>query len=232
MGLKNSKQDDISKWFDSFQYPVNNGTTIFQIYINLDHRTDRREQIEAELQRLNIGPFQRFSAIKNSHSPLGCSLSHIESLKQGIQSGADHIWIFEDDFKLTIEPELLQQIVKCVMETNYDVFLAGYCINNKFSKHTASLNHNIFKRIKDAQSAHSYLVNKKYASTLLKNFEQGATILNKTKNNPAVDQYWKLLQAKDMWITYIHGVCCIQRSGYSDIQNIMKENPTRVPIME
>lgn len=227
MGLSTSCHENIRK---DLQYPVNNGKTIFVVYINLDHRTDRREQIESELQRLNIAPFLRFSAIKQKQGAIGCTLSHIECLKQGIQLGADHIWVFEDDFRLTIEPELLQQIVYCVMETNYDVFLPGYCIYNKFQTHSVFLNHSLFKKIKNAQCTHSYLVNKKYAPKLLQNFEKGLVKLVKTKYEPkyAIDQYWKKLQVNDMWISYAHGVCGVQRAGYSDIEGeeILTESMT------
>lgn len=221
MGLQNSRlKNSLEKKNSNLQYPVNNGKSIFQIYINLDYRTDRRQFIEAELQRMNIGPFSRFSAIKHEKGFIGCTLSHIGSLKQGIQSGADHIWIFEDDFKLTIEPELLQQIITCVMETNYDVFLPGYCIN-KFDTHTFPINHSLFKKIINAQCSHSYLVNKKYALKLLQNFEKGLPKLMKTNNEPkyAIDMYWKLLQQQDTWLTYANGVCGVQRPGYSDIEN-------------
>lgn len=231
MGLHNSRFE--TRVID-LQYPVNNGTTIFQVYINLDHRTDRRKQIEAELQRINIAPFLRFPAIKHEQGAIGCTLSHIECLKKGIQSGADHIWVFEDDFLLTISPELLQQIIQCVMETNYDVFLAGYCIKNKFNDHTYSINHSLFKKIMNAHSTHSYLVNKKYATTLLHNFEEGVKKLIKTKHEPkfALDQYWKKLQVNDMWISYAHGVCGVQRAGYSDIDKTLNPNPTKLPLME
>lgn len=217
MGLQNSRFETRVK---DLQYPLNNGTTIFQVYINLDHRADRKEQIEAELHRMNIAPFLRFPAIKQKQGAIGCTLSHIECLKQGIQSGADHIWVFEDDFLLTIAPELLQQIIQCVMETNYDVFLPGYCIHNKLNTHLVSLNHKLFKKIKNAQCTHSYLVNKKYATKLLHNFEKGLKKLIKTKHEPkfALDQYWKKLQVNDMWIAYANSVCGIQRPSYSDIE--------------
>ena len=214
-------------------HPVNNGKTIFLIYINLNHRTDRRQLMDLELNRINMGSFERLSAIKKNHGALGCTLSHIECLKRGIQSGADHIWVFEDDFVLTIEPELLHQIIQCVMETNYDVFLPGYCINNKFTAHTVSINHELFKKIREAQCTHSYFVNKNYAPKLLRNFEEGAKKLEITKNESdyAVDQYWKHLQKDDLWITYVHGICSLQRPGFSDIDQKEKLKGTATPQM-
>ena len=231
MGLQHSSINTQVSY--SLQYPVHNGKSIFQIYINLDHRTDRREYMESELQRLNIGPFFRFSAIKHKQGAIGCTLSHIECLKKGIQSGANHIWILEDDVQLLLQPDLFQQIVKCVMETNYDVFLPGYCLNNNNDKHFTSVNHALFKKITDAQCTHNYFVNKKYAPKLLQNFEEGVQKLIKTKKEPkfAIDQYWKRLQVNDMWITYAHGICSIQRPGYSDIDLKVKPNSTNVPVL-
>lgn len=70
------------------------------IYINLDHRADRRAEFEAQLARLNIPSEKvtRFSAIKHSYSPAGCNLSHASVLRLAHQNGYKNVLIFEDDF--------------------------------------------------------------------------------------------------------------------------------------
>ena len=45
-------------------------------YINLEHRTDRKDQIEAELNKMGIVA-ERFPAIYDSFGALGCSMSHL-----------------------------------------------------------------------------------------------------------------------------------------------------------
>jgi glycosyl transferase family 25 len=49
-------------------------------YINLDSRTDRRKEIEEELQRIGISG-ERFSAILAKPGIVGCNKSHLAVLK-------------------------------------------------------------------------------------------------------------------------------------------------------
>jgi hypothetical protein len=200
-------------------YQLNTGSKISTYYINLDKRLDRRQQIEGELKRTNLVPYSRISGILNAEfGMLGCGLSHIKSLKQGIESGADHILIFEDDFYFVMEPELTQRIIQTVILTNYDVFLLGYCVEDK-ELHTHDTNNKLFKKIHKAQCCHGYMVSKRYAPKLLRNFEEGVNMLQKTKQieKYACDVYWKRLQEEDMWVCASSGPCGKQRAGYSDI---------------
>ena len=68
------------------------------VYINLEHRKDRRENIEKELSIFSSEKVQRFDAIhepKRGH--LGCSKSHIEVLKLAIKFGWKNYLVVEDD---------------------------------------------------------------------------------------------------------------------------------------
>ena len=56
------------------------------IYINLNKRTDRRIQIEAELNDYDL-KYERFEAIETpGFGILGCGLSHLQVL---------HLWTFK-----------------------------------------------------------------------------------------------------------------------------------------
>ena len=212
------------------EYPVNNGKSLYTTYINLDHRTDRRQEIESELNRMQVVPYTRFSAIKHEKGMLGCTMSHIGALKKGLESGADHILIFEDDFQFTIEePVLLHHILNSVMETNYDVFMLGYCFffDRKEDSCIFKTDHGMFKKITKAACAHGYMVKKEYVPKLLQNFETSLRLRPKAKpgkesefNN---DDYWQRLQETDNWLCY-NEPCGIQRSGLSDICKIVKWN--------
>lgn len=77
------------------------------LYINLDRCTERRAAMEAELMR--YGLTQHYKRLRgadgneaNIHSPLanageiGCFLSHIGALREGMKTG-EHLHIVEDD---------------------------------------------------------------------------------------------------------------------------------------
>ena len=50
------------------------------LYINLQHRTDRLQHVEKELEKLGIKG-ERINAIKTSSGAVGCTLSHIKCLE-------------------------------------------------------------------------------------------------------------------------------------------------------
>ena len=54
-------------------------TNIF--YINLEHRVDRKEYIEKELQNIFENPITRFNAINLKSGALGCSMSHLKCIE-------------------------------------------------------------------------------------------------------------------------------------------------------
>ena len=52
-------------------------------YINLDHRTDRKEHITEQLATLALTTCERFKAIKMENGAVGCSMSHLKILDDG-----------------------------------------------------------------------------------------------------------------------------------------------------
>lgn len=64
-------------------------------YINLDYRTDRRAEVERELEGFGM---ERFSAIRHSDGLAGCAMSHVACLKLARERGYPEVLIFEDDF--------------------------------------------------------------------------------------------------------------------------------------
>ena len=75
-------------------------------YINLEHRTDRKEHVELQLKTLGIEA-SRFDAIKMENGAIGCSLSHLKLLEQALENQYDHILIMEDDITF-LDPELFK----------------------------------------------------------------------------------------------------------------------------
>ena len=87
-------------------------------YINLAYRTDRRAEVERELQRARISA-TRFEAIRPDSAgefptlgTHGCFMSHLGVLKQAYEEGHDRVIIFEDD--LLLRPALVEQQAEVV----------------------------------------------------------------------------------------------------------------------
>ena len=83
-------------------------------YINLDHRTDRKEEIEKELRDIGL-PFERFSAIPTCPGIIGCGYSHLSVLKEARRRGYKNVLIFEDDFEFLINSTTFHGYMKDFM---------------------------------------------------------------------------------------------------------------------
>lgn len=183
-------------------------------YINLEHRVDRKLEIESELDKIGL-KYKRFNAIKNNNGVIGCSKSHLELIKYARDNKLKNILIFEDDFQFIISKNKFWEninyfINKCV---DYDVLLLG--------SNTIKSNNYDDKLLKiiDAQTCSGYLVNEKIFDKLIKVWEQGLINLEKTNINQLFicDQSWKILQPEGNWYTFKNKIG-IQRPSYSDIQ--------------
>ena len=176
------------------------------VYINLEHRKDRREQIEKELTIFG-DKIQRFDAIyEPERGHLGCSKSHIEVLKLAIQSGWKNYLIVEDDavFDLASYP-----ILEDLVSRPYDVILLG----------GTALSFDKTYRCYNSCCTTGYLVHESYYQTLLANFEEGAQKLERNYDKShryAIDQYWDSLHHRDNWYV-VYPSMVSQRSDFSDI---------------
>ena len=189
------------------------------LYINLEHREDRKKQIEGELKKVGFYNYQRFNAIKNKKGYLGCSASHLECLKLAKNNNYPNVMILEDDFEFLIDKDEFQTILNHLSSVDYDVFILSY--NTDLSNITNTDDPHL-KRIKETQTASGYIVNKKYYNKLINNFQRGLNLLEKTDiyHKYAIDQYWKPLQSQDKWYCYKKRIGK-QRESYSDIEQGM-----------
>jgi len=175
------------------------------IYINLEDRTDRRQEIEQELKNANVPRYKilRLNAIRDSPGHIGCSKSHILALEMAIKNGWKNVLILEDDAmwnKFEKGYERLRQLVQ--EHPDFDVITLGN-VGATFDKDTG--------RLWNAQTTTAYLVNRSYYKVLHSNFEEGLKNLLITKTMKTneerfpyeqkycLDQYWKILQKKDKW---------------------------------
>jgi glycosyl transferase family 25 len=181
------------------------------LYINLEDRKDRKEQIKKELKKvMPKEKYFRFNAIKDSFGHIGCSKSHIGCLEIAIKNNWKNVLILEDDAIFNNYKEGYK-LLKKLASNPYDVITLGN-VGADFDKHTYKL--------KSGQTTTAYLVNNHYFQTLLDNFKEGLKLLQETMimEKYCIDQYWKLLQKKDNWYI-VHPALCIQAAGFSSICN-------------
>jgi glycosyl transferase family 25 len=179
------------------------------VYINLDHRTDRRTQIESEL--IKYFPHDkiiRLSAFKHQHGGVGCTQSHIRVLEIAIEQGWKNYLVVEDDAIWSNFEEGYKKL-ESLIQKSFDVITLG----TAYAKYTPEF------RLISGQTTTSYIVQKHYYETLLKNFKEGLhNFLTTGKYGEfALDQHWKKLQIVDNWFCVIPSLM-IQRPSFSDIE--------------
>jgi hypothetical protein len=183
------------------------------IYINLDHREDRRKLMESffDKGKIPLEKVVRFSAIKRAKGALGCLESHTEALRMAKQEGWKNVLILEDDLEwLDFESDYpkLEELTKL---PNWDVImLVGWYWKYEFP------------RVYHASNAGAYLVNSSYYDTLLQNRESCIVKIKKTigfnffnKQKFQADTGWKPLQKIHNWYG-LNPCICRQVDGFSD----------------
>jgi len=189
-------------------------------YINLDDREDRKRSIESQLGTLGLKCL-RYSAIKRDNGAIGCTMSHLNILKRGMDLGWDHVLILEDDI-LFMNPALFSwqfaQFMKSGIE--WDVVLFAGNVVELHPDAGATPTGNFCKRVSKCQTTTGYLVNGHYIPTLFDNVKEGLARLIREPHNHvmhAIDKHWFWLQTRDNWYI-IHPPTVIQSPGYSDIE--------------
>jgi glycosyl transferase, family 25 len=182
------------------------------IYINLDHRIDRKASIERELSVFTPGKCSRFAGIYQPASGfVGCAQSHIAVLENAIEHNYKNILIVEDDMKWNNLEENYCVFQYLATTKKYDVIVLGGSAPI-YDKETL--------RVTQVAAPVAYLVNNHYFKTLLENYKMGLDIFLRYPYPPAfcLDQYCKPLQVRDAW--YIVRPCLsYQGNDMSDIEN-------------
>jgi glycosyl transferase, family 25 len=194
------------------------------VYINLERRKDRREEIENEFKRMEIpeDKIVRFEAIPHSYGLVGCGQSHRSVLEIAKKEGWKNVLILEDDFDFVVSKEEFEELIHYFFETmennkDWDVIMLSY---NLFHREHYTIEYNNNEKIGKigfAQTASAYLVNQHYYDALIENVSYGNLLLDQTRQHwiYANDVYWKILQEKDNWF-YFKNRIGIQRKSLSD----------------
>lgn len=205
------------------------------VYINLDHREDRRNIMNTFFKdgQIPTDKIERFSAIRHTLGIIGCAMGHIQILKKAKREGWKSVLILEDDLQWVKFEENYKKLEELVSTPNWDVCMLG----GLYMETTPPKIHVAF-------CTNAYIVQSHYYDTLLENFETGLyKKLNKQKaigplgwnkkrqqklynklvdtdNFHNIDVYWFKLQLKDNWIGVIEPMI-EQIPSYSDIYQKM-----------
>ena len=190
-------------------------------YINLAHRTDRKELFLQEMKKANIPDtiLYRQEAVWIPYDgATGCTLSHLFALQTFLKSPHQVALICEDDFTWLEEPEIIQSFFTKLEGISFNIVLLAGNVRMEEPSQFPFLH-----RVYSASTTSAYLVHRKYAQTLYDNFKEGLQVrLTNYKDKDmlcsyAIDNHWRQLQMKHEW--YIaHPKLGKQRADYSDIE--------------
>lgn len=199
-------------------------------YINLEHRKDRKQQIENELRK--IDPYfkktERFNACtynndnipKNIRGAIGCSTSHMEIIKIAKKNNYNNILILEDDFLFNIDIKIFFDLITTFHQNikDFHFLILG---TNQFNFYKTNIN-DIYK-ISGSQTTSGYIINKNIFDQYIKIIDNSIKELINTRHisKYAIDMVWKQLQGKDKKCYTFNNKnrkVGIQRESYSDIE--------------
>jgi len=140
--------------------------------ISLNERSDRREDARIQFAKMGLLDKVEFVIVKKHpyNSEQGIFESHMSCIKKGIQAGANNIVVFEDDILFErFSPAALKNCIN-FLSTNphWNALFFGCLVSS--SKKTD--NKSVLK-VKYRSLAHAYVLNHKFAKSLVKIQWQG-----------------------------------------------------------
>ena len=186
------------------------------LYINLDKRTDRKDEFMSEMENMNLLPIvERFSAIPHPTIGIaGCTRSHIECLKLAKSRGYPNVLIMEDDFEFVMSRDEFEQSLSDIFASGvqFDVCMISFLLNQ-----VQDLENKPYRKVIEAQTASGYIVNAHYYDALIELWEWSVVKLEETNHHWIYgnDQIWKRLQQQDEWICLLKPAGK-QRASFSD----------------
>jgi len=189
------------------------------VYINLEHRTDRKVHVERQLASIGIQEPTRFNAIKLPNGAIGCSMSHLKCLQLAKEQGWPHLLLCEDDIEF-LDPDLFVKQLNGFLDNHEEdstwdvVLIAG----NNMPPYGLEDDYSV--RVFQCQTTTGYLVKQHYYDKLINNIREGLQKLMREPHNHrlyAIDKYWFSLQQSDYWFL-VTPLTVVQREDYSDIE--------------
>jgi len=185
------------------------------MYINLERRTDRKENVIKELHKIGIDHPICFKAVELENGAVGCSISHLKCIEIAKKNNYDYVFICEDDIEFTDPNLFLNQLEIFInSDINWDVILVA---GNNMLPYTPV--NDVCIKVMNCQTTTGYIVKNNYYDKLIQNFKSGIQNLLRqpTNNEFKIDKYWFRLQREDKWYLIIP-LTVVQKEDYSDIE--------------
>lgn len=194
------------------------------IYINMDARTDRRAEIEADFARIGVpeDKLLRFPASSYNGCPnTGCLVSHANALQLAYEMGYQNVLILEDDFRFIADAEKVTADLGAFfdMKVPWDVVMLTTCSPVVIPEYTGYL----VSRVASSTNGAGYLVNRPMMNELVELFDSNVENLFVTKAHWIYqnDILWKSLMPTKQWYMFNHYLG-YQVAGYSDLSQDQK----------
>ena len=190
------------------------------LYINLEHRRDRKEGVLEELAKAGVPEdrIHRVDAVRNvDYGNLGCSESHTKALAEILAHPEwKYVAVLEDDFVFRDAATVWCELGDALLTETPDVLLLGH---NPIDFQFERTSRPSVVRVLGTSHRTGYVIAASYVPTLKANFEKATAAMktNKTEARFHGDIVWKELQAKDKWLS-VEPALGIQRDGYSDCE--------------
>lgn len=183
------------------------------VYINLEHRADRRQEIEGELVGFRFASLRRLEAYRGTPGAMGCSISHALALASWVENCSDLLMVIEDDCAFVADPDLIEAIVgEFATNPSLDVLALSYRTHSTFE---ISENLSIASRI---YTTACYVLKPHMVSEMLRVAQRSAMLLAQgaPPNRAAIDVLWHELQTRHLFAVPRKRVA-IQRASFSDV---------------
>ena len=192
------------------------------VYINLDKRVDRNNEIKREFRRVDIpeNKIQRFPAILNKNGALGCTMSHIKVLQSARTAKYNNILVLEDDFNFIDNvkniDKAFEKFFNSFPANSWDVVNLSRGAYQKFS----DIGSEVVSKANHISTTSGYLVNGHFFDKIIENFREGCANLMKSPDPKsfAIDVWWQHLQKQSNWYIFNPSLG-YQRDSFSDIEN-------------
>jgi mannosyltransferase OCH1-like enzyme len=211
------KDKDVFKQSTDYKFDWSNIDGV--LYINLDHRLDRKKHIEAELDKMGVprDKITRVSATKHNLGYIGCAHSHMKACQIALDNYWNNVLIFEDDFEFISDRPLIYKMLNALFTyvDEWDgVVLSSSLINKKECIYSVFMDKNL-----GSLTASGYLINRKMM-TVLRDTNQSSymnLIKGKDKEKFACDVLWQKIQNNNKWYAFSPKLGK-QIVSYSDIE--------------
>jgi GR25 family glycosyltransferase involved in LPS biosynthesis len=206
------------KYENADDIDINGLFEIKGFYINLDHRTDRKQHMQNQLEQIRMADnISRFNAIKNVNGRIGCSLSHLKCLQMAKEANWESVMILEDDILFMLPDTFVENADSFFLnkQNKWDVLLLAGNNLPPFSTNDC-----VSIRVSHCQTTTGYIVKRHYYDALISNIKEGITKLMKEPEHHyhyAIDKYWLHLQKQDRWMLLVP-IVVVQKPDYSDIE--------------